>query len=77
MSIQLKVIDMEMGTVKCVPLSEAQNWKWGDPATIRTINGRQLASIKMLTEMAGFYEKKGVTELTVYEAPAFMLLGGG
>jgi len=77
MNIQLKVIDMEMGTNKFVPLSEAQNWKWGDPRTVRVINGRQVHSFEKLTEMARFYENKGVSELTIYEAPSFMLLGGG
>lgn len=77
MSIKLKVIDMEMETIKFVSLPEAQGWEWGDPGTVRMINGRQVFSFEKLMEMAGYYEKRGVPELTVYEAPSFMLLGGG
>jgi len=75
--MKLKVIDMEMGTEKYVSLAEAQDWKWGDPGMMRMINHRHVFSFEKLTEMAGFYEQKGVAELTVYEAPSFMLLGGG
>jgi len=75
--MKLKIIDMEMGTEKYVTLSEAQGWKWGDPTTIRMVNGRQVASWEKLAEMARYYEQKGTKELIMYEAPSFMLLGGG
>ena len=71
--MQLKVVDLERGTTTIYTVDEAKKWNWDDPRTMRTIFGGQVASYKKLLEIVRFQEEKGVKEITIIEAPRFML----
>jgi hypothetical protein len=75
--VKLKVIDMESGKVRVCKLDEARTWDWGNPEMMRMIGGVQITSWDKLVELVSFKAKKGYQEVEVYEAPRFMLLGGG
>jgi hypothetical protein len=75
--IKLEFIDMETGKERYFEPEEIQTWKWGDPSIIRVVNGTHVTSAGKLMEIIRYHESRGVTELTIYEAPSFMLLGGG
>lgn len=77
LKIKLKVIDMESGTQRYVSPFEANNWKWGDPNIMRVVNGGHITSWEKLLEIMHYQEQRGIKELVIYEAPRFMLLGGG
>ena len=75
--VKLKVIDMESGKVRVCELDEAKTWEWGNPEIMRMIGGVQITSWDKLVELVSFKAKKGDQEVEVYEAPRFILLGGG
>jgi len=75
--IQLKVIDMESGETRVCQLEETKTWDWSNPETMRIIGGLQITSYDKLVELIPFRVKKGYQEVEVYEAPRFILLGGG
>jgi len=75
--IKLKVIDMETGAERYAEPAEVKTWKWGDPNTMRVVNGGHVTSWEKLQEIMRYQEEKGSRELIIYEAPRFMLLGGG
>jgi hypothetical protein len=75
--VRLKVIDMESGKVRFCELEEAKTWDWSNPEMMRMVNGVQLTSWEKLAELVSFKAKKGYHEVEVYEAPRFILLGGG
>lgn len=77
LKIKLKVIDMENGKERFCEHSEAKTWGWGDPNIMRLVNGTHVTSWNKLFEMMQYYEERGTAELVIYEAPGFMLLGGG
>lgn len=75
--INLKVIYMESGETRGCDLDEAKTWDWSNPEMMRIIGGRQITSWDKLVEIASFKAKKGYREVEVYEAPRFIMLGGG
>ncbi len=75
--IRLKVIDMESGEARICQLDEAKAWDWSDQETMRIIGGLQVTSWDKLVEIARFKAEKGYQEVEIYQAPRFMLLGGG
>jgi hypothetical protein len=75
--IKLRLIDVESETSRVFDLDEAKTWDWSDPTTMRVIGDLQVTSWDKLVELVRFKAKKGYREVEVYEAPRFMLLGGG
>jgi hypothetical protein len=75
--ITLKVIHMESGDERSCESDEAKEWQWRDLNIIRIVNGAHIASWTKLAEIIREQEEKGAADLVVYEAPRFMLLGGG
>jgi len=75
--IKLKVVDMDTGETKVCSLEEAKTWDWSNPEMMRVIGDIQATSWDKLVELISFKAKKGYQEVVVYEAPRFMLLGGG
>ena len=75
--LKLKVIDMETGESRRCEPEEAKGWKWDDPIIMRVVNGGQVISWENLEDIIRYQETKGTKEIAVYEAPRFMLLGGG
>ena len=75
--VKLKVIDMESGKIRVCELDEARTWEWGNPEIMRMIGGVQITSWDKLVKLVSFKAKKGYQEVEVYEAPRFILLGGG
>ena len=76
-NVRLKFIDMETGKERYIEPDEIQTWKWGESGIIRVINGTHVTSARNLLEIIYYNERRGATELIIYEAPSFMLLGGG
>jgi hypothetical protein len=74
---KLKLIDVDNDTSRFFELEEAKNWDWDDPTMMRVIGELQVTSWDNLVELVRFKAKKGYREVVVYEAPRFMLLGGG
>lgn len=77
LKIRLKVIDMESGEARACEFEEAKAWDWSDPGTMRIIGGLQVTSWDKLVELLLYKMQKGYREVELYEAPRFMLLGGG
>jgi hypothetical protein len=75
--VKIKVIDMETGNIKICSLEEAKAWDWSNPEIMRVIDGFQITSFDRLVEIASYKAKRGNQEIELYEAPRFMLLGGG
>jgi hypothetical protein len=75
--VKLKVIDMEDETTRVCDLDEAKTWDWSNPEIMRMIGGVQITSWNKLVEVVSFKAKKGYKEVELYEAPRFMMLGGG
>jgi len=76
-AIKIKLIDMENGVERYCDIGETKSWKWGDTEIMRVINGTHVTSWEKLLEMLRYQEEKGTQEVIIYEAPRFMLLGGG
>jgi hypothetical protein len=75
--IKLKVINMESGDTRVCDLDEAKAWDWDNPEMMRMIGGVHVTSWNKLVELASFKAKKGFREVEIYEAPRFIMLGGG
>jgi hypothetical protein len=75
--VKLKVIDMENGDTRVCDLDEAKTWDWSNPEMMRMIGGVHVTSWNKLVELASFKAKKGYKEVELYEAPRFIMLGGG
>ncbi len=75
--IRLKVIDMESGATRVCDSAEAKTWDWSNPQIMRVIDGAQVPTRDKLVEILRYKAGKGYQEVDVYEAPRFMLLGGG
>jgi hypothetical protein len=75
--VKLRLIDVENETSRAFDLDEAKTWDWSDPTTMRIIGNLQVTSWDKLVEIVRFKAKKGYREIDIYEAPRFMLLGGG
>lgn len=77
LKIRLKVIDMETGTTTICEFNETKTWDWSNPTILRLIDGLQVYSFDRLIEILNYKAEKGYEEVEIYEAPRFMLLGGG
>ena len=77
LKIRLKVIDMDTGETRFCQLDEAKTWDWSNPQLLRVVGGLQITSWDNLVELISYKAEKGYQEVEVYEAPLFMLLGGG
>ncbi len=77
LKIRLKVIDMGSEEVRTCEFEEAKAWDWSDSETMRIIGGLQVTSWDKLVEIARFKAENGYQEVEIYQAPRFMLLGGG
>ena len=75
--IKLRVIDMESETTRVCDLNEAKTWDWNNPEMMRVIGDLQVSSWDKLVQIVRFKAKKGYREVDIYEAPRFILLGGG
>ncbi len=75
--IKLKLIDVDNETSRFFELEEAKMWDWNDPTTMRVIGDLQVTSWDNLVKLVRFKAKKGHRQVDIYEAPRFMLLGGG
>ena len=75
--VKLRLIDVDNETNRPFDLNEAKDWDWDDPTMMRVIGDLQITSWEKLGEIVRFKAKKGHREIDVYEAPRFMLLGGG
>ncbi len=77
LEVKLKVIDMESGKSRLCQLEETRAWDWSNPQKMRVISGLQITSWDKLVEILRYKAEKGYQEVELYEAPRFMLLGGG
>jgi hypothetical protein len=68
---------MENETTRVCDLDEAKTWDWSNPEIMRMIGGVQITSWNKLVEVVSFKVKKGYREVELYEAPRFIMLGGG
>jgi hypothetical protein len=75
--VKLRLVDAENETSRFFELEEAKSWDWDDPTIMRVIGELQVTSFDKLVEIVRFKAKKGYEKVDVYEAPRFMLLGGG
>jgi hypothetical protein len=75
--VKLRLVDAENDTSRSFELEEAKGWDWSDPTIMRVIGDLQVTSWDKLVEIVRFKAKKGYKQVDVYEAPRFMLLGGG
>ena len=77
LEVKLKVIDMDTGTTRTCELKEAKTWDYNNPETVILIGGLQITEWDMLVDILSHKAGEGNQEVEVYEAPRFMLLGGG
>jgi hypothetical protein len=75
--VKLRLVDAENETSRFFELDEAKGWDWSDPTMMRVIGDLQVTSWDKLVEIVRFKAGKGYKQVDVYEAPRFMLLGGG
>jgi hypothetical protein len=75
--VKLRLVDAENETSRFFELDEAKTWDWSDPTIMRVIGDLQVTSWDKLVEIVRFKAKKGYEQVDIYEAPRFMLLGGG
>ena len=75
--IRMKVIDMEMDTIREIDISEAKDWDWDNPLIIRMIDGQHVKSWDMLVKMCNYKYENSSGAIELHEGPRFMLLGGG
>jgi hypothetical protein len=77
LQIRLRVINVETGENRVYPLVEVKQWDWGDPETVRQIDGIQIDSWAKLVKVLSYKTESGHQEVKIYEAPRFMVLAGG
>jgi hypothetical protein len=77
LKIRLKLVDKEDGTSRICGLDEAKTWDWSNPEIMRVIGDFQITSFEQLLFMLREKEEKGIQEVTLMEAPRFMMLAGG
>jgi len=75
--VKLKVIDMDTGITRTCELKEAKTWEYNNPEMMILVGGIQITSWDKLVDLVSYKAQKGYQEVEVYEAPRFMLLGGG
>jgi hypothetical protein len=77
LQVKLMVINVETGESRVYSLEEARAWKWGNPDTVRQIDGIQIDSWDKLIQVLSYKAESGHQEVKLYEAPRFMVLAGG
>jgi hypothetical protein len=76
--IRLKVVDMITEQTRTEDLEHAMSWVWDDPDKQRFINGTiHITSWKQLLDYCRHRAKRGEKEIIIYEAPSYLLIGGG
>jgi hypothetical protein len=76
--IRLKVTDMVTEQARIEDLDHAAKWEWNDPDRQRFINGTiHVTSWGQLLDYCRRRAKRGEKELVIYEAPSYLLIGGG
>ena len=75
--VKIKITDMETDAVRYCQVEELENWDWGNPEQTRLIDGRQVTSFDQFVRMVAYLMEEGHNEIDLYEAPRFMMLGGG
>ena len=73
LDVKLRVVDMGSGEVRSGTPTEARSWDWGNPEVSRFVDGIQMNTWVELAEALSRKAEKGHREVTVYEAPRFML----
>ncbi|MHB8110038.1 MAG: hypothetical protein ACYDHW_08405 [Syntrophorhabdaceae bacterium] len=76
-TITLTILNMENRQSRNCELTEAQSWDWGDPTTMRLIDGWHVKSYNNLIDILCYKEEKGHKKAELQECPRFMLLSGG
>ncbi len=77
LKIRLKLVDVENDTSRICGLDEAKTWDWKNPEIMRVIGDFQVTSFEQLLFMLREKEEKGIQQVTLMEAPRFMMLAGG
>jgi hypothetical protein len=77
LKIRLKLFDVENNTSSICGLDEAKTWDWKDPTMMWVIGDFQITSFEQLLFMLREKEEKGIQEVTLRQAPRFMMLAGG
>ncbi len=77
LKIRLKVLDVDDRTIRVCELDEAKAWDWSTLDIVRIIEGVQISRWDQLAEIVSYKAEKGYREIEIYEAPLFILLGGG
>ena len=76
--IKLKVIDMITEQSRIESLDNASAWVWDDPDKQRFINGTvHITSWEQLLDYCRRRAGRGEKEIIIYEAPSYLLIGGG
>jgi hypothetical protein len=76
--IKLKFIDMITEQARIEDLEKASSWIWDDPDRQRFINGTiHITSWEQLADYCRRRAKRGEKEIIIYEAPSYLLIGGG
>lgn len=76
-TIIFRVLNMENRQSRTCEFEEAKSWDWGDPTTMRLIDGWHVKSYNNLVDILCYKEEKGHKEAELQECPRFMLLSGG
>lgn len=74
---RIKVIDAETDESRYCSLEELKTLDWDNPEQMRILNGCQITSWRQLAGMVSSMMEQGDDEIELYDAPRFMLLGGG
>jgi hypothetical protein len=76
--IKLKITDMITEQTRIENLDSAKSWVWDNPDTQRFINGTvHITSWRQLIDYCRRKAKRGEKEIIIYEAPSYLLIGGG
>ncbi|MHB8111454.1 MAG: hypothetical protein ACYDHW_15620 [Syntrophorhabdaceae bacterium] len=76
-TIIFRVLNMENRISRICEFTEAKSWDWGDPTTIRLIDGWHVKNYNNLIDILCYKQEKGHKEAELQECPRFMLLSGG
>lgn len=75
--IRLKLFDVENNTSRICSLDEAKTWDWKDPTMMWVMGDFQITSFEQLLFMLREKDEKCIQEVTLRQAPRFMMLSGG
>lgn len=76
-TLRIKLVDVETGETKVCRFEDAKRWDWSHPELVRVVGDLQITSWDKLAELLRYKAEKGYQEVTIYEFPRFMLIGGG